>query len=86
MVRVGLRLYKYSMTYRWKHSVTNGMSGKQVYVLDYCKLKFVVSSMYACSQVRSMMRMDARVYVCVRGEGRERKIGRPYFAVVHGHS
>ena len=26
MVRVGLRLYKYSITYRWEHSVTNGMS------------------------------------------------------------
>ena len=35
-----------------------------------------------------MMRVDARVFVCVRGRERERerKIGRPYFAVVHGHS
>ena len=26
MVRVGLGLYKYSIAYGWKHSVTNGMS------------------------------------------------------------
>ena len=26
MVRVGLGLYKYSIAYRWKHSITNGMS------------------------------------------------------------
>ena len=28
MVRVGLGLYKYSVAYRWKHSVTNGVSQK----------------------------------------------------------
>ena len=35
MVRVGLGLYKYSIAYGWKHSVTNGMSVGRHYSVDW---------------------------------------------------